>query len=300
MVIIYNLLLVGLYTIAAILIGDMIPMEWISYYLKSENGDLILSLAFLGMAVIHYAMLYCGVKKGLVHKGSVISLWIVDILRFGVIWLPLVVLFALVQGAGVTGETLHTGVFYVVLLCLGLRVYSTVQFFRNNKTNHKQQQQNEAVKKKTRKLSVWGIVLGWLALSLAGLFYMFISRPADGVPQSGTWYCEELQTQLCFDKDYSAPIEFYEEKGYEKMDDEEYYRSYIMIDGQKFRCAVGNRGISVFITYSDLKFNEENYEFHPIGQNLFEGETQFLSKTKFVLKDSNTGKEYIFRRAEYS
>ncbi len=125
-----------------------------------------------------------------------------------------------------------------------------------------------------------------------------VSSPKVYYPREGIWFCEELQVQLCFDSEKSDTVEFYEDKLYMQMDDEEYYDSFILWDGQKFRCSAHCKWDSpyLFIQYDDPRFNNTQYKAYDIGHYFYETEIISLSGSKMVLKDQNTAEKYTFIR----
>lgn len=134
------------------------------------------------------------------------------------------------------------------------------------------------------------------AIPLTGCY----DYPKEYHPQDGTWVCDRLQVQLCFDPEAEVTVDFYEDKLYMQMDDEEYYDSTIIWDGQKFRCSAHCQWDSpyLYIQYDDPRFNETQYKAYDIGYYFYETEIVSLSDDKMVLKDLNTKEKYIFIRTQ--
>ncbi len=138
--------------------------------------------------------------------------------------------------------------------------------------------------------------------ALVVLLIMFLpgcyDQPKEYHPQDGTWFCEELQVQLCFDPESYATAAFYENKVYMQMDDEEYYDSFIVWDGQMFRCSAHCKRNSpyLFIQYDDPRFNDTQCKLYDIGYHFYETEIVSLSDNQMVLKDQHTAEKYIFLR----
>lgn len=119
-------------------------------------------------------------------------------------------------------------------------------------------------------------------------------RPTD--PAEGIWYCEELQVQLDFGAYIEDPEGFY--KDYANMSDEEYYRSYIIIDGQKYRCfpSVQSDRPTLIIRYDDPRYDDKHSAVYSSREELFRGTGLALTKNQYVVQDEYTGKLYMFVR----
>lgn len=142
------------------------------------------------------------------------------------------------------------------------------------------------------------MLIASLIVLLTTLLMGCYEHPKVYYPQDGTWFCDELQVQLCFDPEAYVTADFYEDKLYMQMDDDAYYTSMIEWNGQKFRCSAHctrNRPY-LYIQYDDPRFNETQYKAYDIGYYFYQTEIISLSNDKMVLKDQNTKEKYIFIR----
>ena len=138
--------------------------------------------------------------------------------------------------------------------------------------------------------------------TLVVLLIMFFpgcyDEPKEYYPQGGTWFCQELEVQLCFEPESYVSADFYGEKLYMQMDDKEYYDSYIVLDGQKFRCSAHCKWNSpyLYIQYDDPRFNDTQYKAYDIGYYFYKTKIVSVSEDEMVLQDTETSDKYIFLR----
>lgn len=103
-------------------------------------------------------------------------------------------------------------------------------------------------------------------------------------PNEGTWYCEKLQAQLCFDSPDGVmdPLNNFET------------RSFVMVDNEKVTCGWINQRASVVLSIiSQDTLSDKFY----LGQTIYELEYVSLSDTEYTVKDWE-GNIYIFVRQE--
>ncbi len=119
-------------------------------------------------------------------------------------------------------------------------------------------------------------------------------------PNSGFWYCDELNMQIAFGKNLEDPIAFYTNKGYVGMSDEEYYSSHIILNGLKYRCATGAhmRQPTLIITYDDIRYNDNNPAPFALGYEFFRGTAVKVTRNVYTVKEDSTQKVYKFVRIE--
>ena len=103
-------------------------------------------------------------------------------------------------------------------------------------------------------------------------------------PNEGTWYCEELQTQICFDR---------LDGGMDPVDNSE-ARTFVIVDNEKVVCTWINQRASVVL--SIISQDTLSDKFH-LGQTIYELEYVRLSDTEYTVKDRE-GNIYIFVRQE--
>ena len=118
------------------------------------------------------------------------------------------------------------------------------------------------------------------------------------LPSEGKWYSEDIQVQLSFDE--FNVLEFYENKSYKYMSDEEYYSSFILIDGEKIRCSITCwfNSPKLFILYDDPRLNDVHSNRYGIGYYFYKTDVVNITENKMILKDRNTGQKYTFIRID--
>ena len=90
-------------------------------------------------------------------------------------------------------------------------------------------------------------------------------------PESGTWYCEELQMHLRFEKNAISTA---------------------IIDGESVDCAAG-----YMLGSKDITITRENID--PANEwVVFAGEFVSLNDTELVLRNRHGGETYIFRKCD--
>ena len=122
----YNLLLVAFYTCGAVWILALAGLQLQKDADHSAEAVVMYVLQML-LPVIHYGMIYWGRNRGWVWTISVIVLCLVDMVCFGVWWIPMTLF-------GVMFETWGITLWYLLITVgIGLRVYSTGLHFKNRK-----------------------------------------------------------------------------------------------------------------------------------------------------------------------
>ena len=152
-----------------------------------------------------------------------------------------------------------------------------------------------------KRFSFWYVILLVLILTLVGMIESWYSSARTYYyPNSGIWYCDELQAQLCFDENYDFYYEYLDEDLPIKTADDDYYRSFIVKDNVKIRCDTRTRRGNkyVFLYYYDPILATSDMPRYSIDDCLFIG--LFLSSTKstLTLKDDDTGHVYTFHRTD--
>lgn len=102
-------------------------------------------------------------------------------------------------------------------------------------------------------------------------------------PDSGTWYCEELQAQFIA----SEPDDFYplnnDESGI-----------YVIVDGDKIAAAID---LQMYSKHFAIVCQESNNQKYDLGEVIYAFEVVRLDDSEYVLKDEE-GKEYTFVRTD--
>lgn len=115
----------------------------------------------------------------------------------------------------------------------------------------------------------------FIIICIIGLMLTLVQcKPYQTFPQEGIWYCEELQIQICFDKD------------------REKRNTYAIIDDEKINCVLytdyGNRYFS--IVCQDMitgKYDSADY---------YAGEFISFNDERIITRDTQTQTEYVFVR----
>ena len=106
------------------------------------------------------------------------------------------------------------------------------------------------------------------------LMFLVQCKPTQALPNKGIWYCEDLQIQICFDKNPDM------------------YETHI-ISEKKVNCTLstdyGNRFFSIM--YQDTINSEYNYD-----TCFYSGECIYFDEEKMVTKEVDTGREFVFER----
>ena len=141
-----------------------------------------------------------------------------------------------------------------------------------------------------RKLYQWTVFIG-IAMSLLFMVACQIIVPTiieeskmkwQG-PDSGLWYCKELEIQLCFQPNVA------DNKESSLIDSQ----SYVLIDDDCIMCDIlKHEG-----TYSLCVINQDIATGASLGNKLFEGKFVSLDEDSYVVSDEN-GEAYIFKRLE--
>lgn len=108
------------------------------------------------------------------------------------------------------------------------------------------------------------------------LVFLVQCKPAQTFPNEGIWYCEDLQIQICFDKNPDK------------------YETHIIKD-KKISCTLstdyGNRFFS--IVYQDTISAEYNYD-----TCFYAGEFISFDDDTLITRATDTQKEYVFTRID--
>lgn len=99
--------------------------------------------------------------------------------------------------------------------------------------------------------------------------------PVYYAPDSGTWYCEELQAQFI-------------------ADDPDEAGTYVIVGGDKIVCAIDLQKNSKHFAILCQESDNNKYD---LGEVIYALEVVSLSDSEYVLKDEE-GKEYIFVRID--
>lgn len=111
--------------------------------------------------------------------------------------------------------------------------------------------------------------------------------PTERVPQSGTWYCSELQAQFtAVPSNASLPDDY--------LVDNDESGVYVIVDGDKVACSWCNDRGSSKVYISCQETNNSRYE---LGELVYSLEFVRISASEYVLSDEN-GKEYTFVRID--
>lgn len=98
--------------------------------------------------------------------------------------------------------------------------------------------------------------------------------PDQYEPESGVWYCEDLQIQLSYDVEKEC---------------------FAIINGEKITAACGSdRGVSRLSVYNQ----QENHPEYYMGETIFEALIVSLNEQEFVVYDEQTQRKYVFYRIE--
>ncbi len=136
---------------------------------------------------------------------------------------------------------------------------------------------------------IGGILLGLVAICL--IFIAFWPTIFEQIemdwqgPDSGLWYCEELEIQLCFQSEYID----------NKSEQKNTY-SYALINGKPIMCRVFNYEGS----YTLRVDNQDASAGDDLGKNIFKGEFVSLDAQNYVVQN-DAGDVFTFKRvAEFS
>lgn len=113
------------------------------------------------------------------------------------------------------------------------------------------------------------VVLVCVAVVFVGT--LFIYEPTDEVfgPEDGVWHCKELGVQISFEKDV---------------------HSIVIVDGESIICTAGrDTGSPDIYLVSRVNLDQCGY-----GEHLFWGRFVEFDSYRYVLKDMETKKIYIF------
>ena len=113
-----------------------------------------------------------------------------------------------------------------------------------------------------------------LLMNVCGCFWLGPTQ--YHVPREGVWCCADLQITFTYEKDILEE------------------NNYIVIDGEKIRTAVSNDPGSIYFSVWGQDFEHED----TLGICLFDGKSVELTDKKFVVKEEETGKEYIFNKVD--
>ena len=105
-----------------------------------------------------------------------------------------------------------------------------------------------------------------ICLQISGCF---ISEPTIWRPESGVWYCEELQIRLSFET--GIP-------------------SYVIIDGEKIGCSWQN---NIGSQHTWLACTSDNKDYR-VGDELFCCKFVELTEDQYIVKACDTGVQYTF------
>lgn len=129
----------------------------------------------------------------------------------------------------------------------------------------------------------------WFILLLACMICISLAActPIERMPQSGTWYCSELQAQLTiYPNQASLP--------YDYLLDNDESGNYVIVNGDKIACTWGNdRGSPIVY----IMCQESDNPHYGLGEFIYALEFVRLSDSEYVLKDKR-GKEYTFVRTD--
>lgn len=116
------------------------------------------------------------------------------------------------------------------------------------------------------------ILLFLLAVALLitmPILFFACAEPAQVVPESGIWFCEELQITVDFGTgDCSA-----------------------LMGENIVHCELGNHRGSKYFSVVIADVSSEEFE---IGETVFSGECIYYDAERMVVKDGKTGTEYTF------
>lgn len=91
-------------------------------------------------------------------------------------------------------------------------------------------------------------------------------------PVEGVWYCDDLQIQISYDREYET---------------------YAIVNGAKVICVAENDAGSISTSVICQELGHEKYD---LGDAIFWGEYVELTDSVFILKDVHTKELYTFRR----
>jgi hypothetical protein len=123
------------------------------------------------------------------------------------------------------------------------------------------------------------IVFGVLALCT----FLVACVPVFYFPDSGTWYCEELQAQFVAD----TPDDF------NPLNNDE-SGIYVIVDGDQIACVIDLERHSTHFAFMCQETDNAKFE---LGETIYELEIVSLSEMEYVLEDE-TGKRYTFVRID--
>mgnify|MGYP003297396398 CR=1 FL=1 len=113
----------------------------------------------------------------------------------------------------------------------------------------------------------------WVLIVLMAIGLLQGCTPKEFYPDSGEWYCQELELQLAFGQDGEC---------------------FAMINGEKMTCACGaDRGSQ----YLSVGCQEVDCEYCSLGEEIFGAYFVSLDGDTLVLK-TDDGTEYKFLRVE--
>lgn len=124
--------------------------------------------------------------------------------------------------------------------------------------------------------------LVFLLLALCALLAACV--PEFYAPDSGTWYCEELQAQFIADASHR----------YQLQDNSQEPGTYVIVDGDKIRCVIDLQRYSKHFAIVCQEADNEKYD---LGEAIYELEVVSLSDSEYVLEDDD-GKKYTFVRKD--
>lgn len=117
----------------------------------------------------------------------------------------------------------------------------------------------------------------WIILLLCPIVYLVIlflniAYIPQFEPDSGIWFCEELQIQL----DYNGGGE-----------------TYIIEEGEIYHCSCGSdRGVKEI----QVSCEQRNHPTYELGELIFRAEIKQLADEKMIVFNPITGEEYVFVR----